>query len=314
MFNNDQINEMKKFLNRDKSSDEIPIYNPGGTFNKFTRKKNASFETFRPNFNCSDYNAVIGWEGQSYQYGYKEGFFKIAHMAIVSAKIYSDYLVYPIIFNYRQYLELVLKESILKFQIFFRLPIIITKTHDLKFLLNELMNILNSHNLGFLISSTQKKVILDFHKIDPHSDAFRFVFNAHGNLSHTYDHKHINLLDLHYTMNEIYNDFTNMDYFFEKGSFFEDQYLAPLYQSIIVAISEFFAIKGNKKGINTLNKLKSILMRFEHQLSQEKKFSFTKSSIIQISPTKYEATICELGLTIIISVNNDQNIEHIKIK
>lgn len=158
MINNDQIKEIKKFLNRDKSSDEIPIYNPGGTFNKFTRKKNASFETFRPNYNYPDYNAVIGWDGQSYYYGYKEGFFQAAHMSIKPAKYYSDSLVYPIIFNYRHYLELVLKENILRFQIFFRLPITYKKTHNLMRLLDELESILVPNNLGFLISPTQKRL------------------------------------------------------------------------------------------------------------------------------------------------------------
>ncbi|MCY8988111.1 hypothetical protein [Bacillus atrophaeus] len=319
MINDDQINKMKKLLNRDKSSDEIPYSYPGEPFNKFTRKENTSFETFCPNFNCSDYNAVIGWEGQSYQYGYKEGFFNIAHMAIVPAKYYSDSLVYPIIFNYRQYLELVLKENILRFQIFFRLPITDTKTHDLKFLLDELMNILDSNSLGFLISSTQKKVILDFHEIDPQSDAFRFVFNTRGSLSHKYEHKQISLWNLHFTMNEIYNDFTNIDYFFDQDedsvdSCFNDKYLAPQYQSIIVAISQFFTIRGNKRDIDNLDKLKNILLKFEHQLSQKEKFSFVESSIIQISTTEYEATLDEIDLTIIITVNNQQKIDNIKVK
>ncbi|QIW79950.1 hypothetical protein [Bacillus tequilensis] len=313
MINNDQINEMKKFLNRDKSSDEIPIYNPGGQFNKFTRKNNTSFETFCPNYNYPDYNAVIGWDGESYYYGYKEGFFQAAHMSIKLAKYYSDSLVYPIIFNYRHYLELVLKENILRFQIFFRLPITYTKTHNLIRLLDELESILVPNNLSFLISPAQKKVIQDFHKIDSQNDAFRFVFNTQGSLSHAYDHKQISLWNLHFTMNEIYNDFTNIDYLFVPNGIFHDDYLTPQHQSFIVAISEFFKVRENR-NFNSFNKLKSILLNFEHQLSQSVKYKFAESGIVQISPARYEATLYELSLTIIISVNNVQDIDHIKIK
>ncbi|MGG3399259.1 hypothetical protein ABER78_20590 [Bacillus velezensis] len=311
MINVDQI---KEFLDRGKSQDDIPCSYLTDAFNKVTRKESVNFETFCPNYNYPDYNAVIGWDGQSYYYGYKEGFFQAAHMSIKPAKYYSDSLVYPIIFNYRHYLELVLKENILRFQIFFRLPITYKNTHNLIWLLDKLESILVPNNLGFLISPTQKKVIQDFHKIDSQNDAFRFVFNTEGSLSHTYDHKQISLWNLHFTMNEIYNDFTNIDYLFVPNAVFHDEYLTPQHQSFIVAISAYFTVKSNRKSINSFNKLKSILLNFEHRLSQSVNYKFVQSGIVQISPNRYEATLCELGLTIIISVNNDQNIEHIKIK
>lgn len=314
MINGDQIKEIKEFLDRGKTQDDIPCSYLTDAFNKVTRKESVNFETFCPNYNYPDYNAVIGWDGQSYYYGYKEGFFQAAHMSIKPAKYYSDSLVYPIIFNYRHYLELVLKENILRFQIFFRLPITFKKTHNLMWLLDKLESILIPNNLGFLISPTQKKVIQDFHKIDSQNDAFRFVFNTEGSLSHTYDHKQISLWNLHFTMNEIYNDFTNIDYLFVPNAVFHDEYLTPQHQSFIVAISAYFTVSGNRKSINSFNKLKSILLNFEHRLSQSVNYKFVECGIVQISPNRYEATLCELGLTIIIYVNNDQNIEHIKIK
>ncbi|MGO0713250.1 hypothetical protein P5408_010495 [Bacillus subtilis] len=313
MFTVDEIKNIKNAFNDLKSPENLPFSYIDEKFNKVIKKDNTNFKTFCPNYCHVDYNAVIGWEGQSYHYAYKEGFFSIAHLAILPAKHLSDSLVYPIIYNYRQYLELVLKENILRFQIFFRLPITNTKTHDLKFLLNTLIDILDSFNLGFLISSIQKKVILDFHEIDENNDAFRFVYDRQGDLNHRYDHKQINLLNLHYTMNEIYNDFNAIDYLFEPNSYFDDRTLSPIYQSFIVAFHEFLSLKRNKNGINSFNKLKSVILNFEHQLSSEMKFRFEESSIVQLSNTVYETTLNELGLTIIITVNNEI-IDSIQIK
>lgn len=125
-------------------------------------------------------------------------------------------LVYPIIFNYRHYLELVLKEFILKFETVFLLQAKSKlHTHDLKKLLDKLMEILEPQELGFLISSKQKKVIMDFHEIDSKNDAFRYIYDTKGNLNHDYKQKEFNLLEVHYTMNEIYNDFNALDYIFD---------------------------------------------------------------------------------------------------
>ncbi|MER0467760.1 hypothetical protein ABR330_14010 [Bacillus cabrialesii subsp. cabrialesii] len=313
MFNPDEINDIEIAFNSFKNPENIPFPFIHEQLNEIKRKDNNLFETFSPDYSNMDYNAVIGWEGQSYHYGYKEGFFNIAHMAIVPAVHQSDSLVFPIIFNYRHYLELVLKENIFRFEIIFRLPISNTKTHDLDTLLKNLIGMLETHKLGFLISSTQKKVIQDFHEIDSNNDAFRFVFDFEGNYSHKYEHNVINLLSLHYTMNEVYNDFNAIDYLFDYGSFFDVGYLLPEYQGLIVSIKSFFTNNKNRKGINSDKKLLSLVLSYEYEFRKDKLFKFEKSSFVKVNDTKYEAGNREFALTIIFTVRNDE-IESIRLK
>ncbi|MCY7858844.1 hypothetical protein MOB44_19665 [Bacillus sonorensis] len=309
MFKHNEINKIKESFDDLKNSDYIPIPFIDKQLNEVRRKDENDFETFRADFSNFDYNTVIGWEGQSYYYGYKEGFFNIAHMAIMDAKHQSDTLVYPIIFNYRHYLELVLKENILRFEIFFRLPISVNITHDLNYLLNQLIEILETYKLGFLISPMQKKVIQDFHHIDSNNDTFRFVYNLQGNLNHKYDHNTINLLSLHYTMNEVYNDFKAIDYLFED--FFHDSYLEPEYEGLIVALRHYLEDKKNKKGINSFNKLSGIVLRFEYKFADDKIFKF--DSVNLLGDNEYKVECKNFPLTIIITVK-DQKIESMRLK
>lgn len=57
-----------------------------------------------------DYNAIIGWSDQDMFHGYIEGFYMAAEKLARNYQGEVDYLVYPVIFNYRQYLELALKK------------------------------------------------------------------------------------------------------------------------------------------------------------------------------------------------------------
>ncbi|PLS07615.1 hypothetical protein [Bacillus halotolerans] len=314
MFKPEEISKIKAAFIDLKTPVNISFPYIDEQLNEIRKTNDNKFETFSTDNDFSyHYNAVIGWEGQSYQYGYKEGFFKIAHMAIVPSAHQSDIMVYPIIFNYRHYLELVLKENLFRFQILFRLPISNKVDHKLDTLLEELIGILESRNLGFLISSKQKKVIQDFHNIDSKNDAFRYVYDIEGNLNHQYEHKMFNLLSLHYTMNEIYNDFNAIDYLFEYGSFFDDKYLNPEYEGLIVALNSFFTKKTNRKGINSPKKLLSIVLRFEHEFSNGEIFKFVENTFAQVSETEFEAGNKEFSLTIIIYVI-DQKINAIRIK
>ncbi|MGG0391054.1 hypothetical protein ABEZ76_24195 [Priestia megaterium] len=271
----DDIKAIKNTFKNLKEGNTIPFPLIDDYYNRIIRKENNKFETFKPNYKHFDFNAVIGWEGQSFHYGYKEGFFNIAHGAIEEAKLFPDTLVYPIIYNYRQYLELVLKENIIRFEILFRLPISSSITHNLSKLLDRLIEILEPKNLGFLISSTQKKVIDDFMKIDQKNDAFRFVYDTKGNFNHEYKHTQINLLELHFTMNEVYNDFKAIDYLFEYGSFFDDDYLIPLNEGLIMALNNHF--KGHTKV--DLKKLKSLVSGFKYNFSDKVIFKLDNRSI-----------------------------------
>ncbi|MDE1362796.1 hypothetical protein [Bacillus paralicheniformis] len=215
MFNSDEINKIKEAFERLKNTSHITYPYIDEKLNEVRRTEDNEFETFRYDSSSSAYKAAIGWKDQNYHYAYKEGFFRIAHMSIIHAKDQTDMLVYPIIFNYRHYLELVLKEYILKFQTVFLRQDKKLHTHDLKKLLDKLLEILEPQKLGFLISSKQKKVIMDFHKIDSKNDAFRYIYDTKGNLNHKYEQKEFNLLEVHYTMNEIYNDFNALDNIFD---------------------------------------------------------------------------------------------------
>lgn len=315
MLSSEEINNIKKHFEINKNySDTISFPYIPNEFNIVERKQNSDFESFAPDFSTDlGYNAVIGWEGQSYHYGLKEGFFNIAHMAIVPAVHISDTLVFSIIFNYRQYLEIVLKENILRFEIFFRLPLSNTKHHNLIDLLDRLMEILVEQNLDFFISSTQKKVINDFMNIDSRNDAFRFVYDLQGNFNHKYEHKQINLLNLHYIMNEVHNDFTAIDHLFDDF-LFDDPYLGILYEGFIVSLYSYLTgSKERRKGINSLQKLKSILEKFEFKFDNDKKFKINSQNIIQLNESEYEVSNADISLSIIINVINEE-IKSIRIK
>lgn len=223
LFKSDEINKIKEDFENFKSDKHIVFPYIDDKFNEVRRTEEREIETFRCDFS-SPANAVIGWEGQDMHYAYSEGFFNIAHNAIVPAHTQSDILIYPIIFNYRHYLELVLKEYISKFENVFRYKSKFNQiTHNLDELLKQLMKILEAQKLGFLISSKQKKVIRDFHNIDRKNDAFRYIYDKRGNLNHNYKHERIDLLNVHFTMNEVYNDFKALEYIF-------NQYFTKLYK------------------------------------------------------------------------------------
>ncbi|MEC3812798.1 hypothetical protein [Bacillus altitudinis] len=303
----DKIKELLDYLRHDEVG---ALSNPN--FRKIVRKKDSNFETFCYDSSDSAYNAIIGWEGQSYYYGYKESFFNIAHQSIEHSHLNSDIIVYSVIFNYRHYLELVLKDLITKFQIFFRVPLSATITHNLIELLNTLLEILKNVNLDFLISSTIIKVIEDFHNLDSKNDAFRFVYNRQGGLNHTFDHKKIDLLKLHYTMNEVYDDFNSIDCLFEPDSFFYDEYLMPYYESFIIALQQHIS-NSKMKQLDSVNKIKERILDFQHKLRRNgQTFSFKEEDISQhINPYEFIIKSNELKISFLLHIEN--NCKFIKI-
>ncbi|AIF68361.1 hypothetical protein GZ22_18125 (plasmid) [Terribacillus saccharophilus] len=303
MVNVERVKEAFELLRK---PDNIPFPYISEHLNVVKRRENASFETFRPNFNRVEYNAVIGWEGQSYTYGYKEGFFNIAHAAIEPAAHIPDTLVFSIIFNYRQYLELVLKENITRFEILWECPMSNNKTHDLSILLDRLLELLKTRDYNFLISEVQKKVINDFMEIDSKNDAFRFVYDFEGQLSHKYDHKIINLLDLHYTMNEIYNDFNAIDYLFGADEALENRYSHPSIEGLLVALNSYLTNGKNRKGINSLAKLKHLIFEFTFAFNEKStlKFDADDTNVTEMNETEYG--VSNDYFTIVLHVDNEE--------
>lgn len=291
-INSMSISEIRKIYASLKSKEKISVHNTKDSplwRNKMYSKDDEKIETFRPDYSYPDYNAEIGWDEQAYWYSYTEGFFQIAHNAIDLAAISPDTAVYPIIFNYRHYLELTLKVNLLRFQIYFREPISSKLTHDLDETLEKLCNILEKYNLEFFISDFQEEVINDFSKIDERNDRFRFIYDIKGELSHDYNHETINLRHLHIRMNKVYDEFSALNSLFDyPNPLFEDSLLSPYNEALISAISGSLTNKEAK----TLNQIKGYLTSFKHTIeidNEDVEFKFDKKSIKRIDNRTFQA-------------------------
>lgn len=278
------ISVIKKNYEDLKSNDKISFFKPedyplwhNDLYNKDTGIK-------EPLKLDSSFKAVIGWQDQDYDYGYTEGFFQIAHNAISMASVSPDTIVYPILFNYRHYLELVLKNNLLRFQILFREPIFVPQRHDLCLLLNRFYSILSNNKLDFLISKTQTEVIEYFMKIDERNDRFRFLYDNKGHLSHSYDHREINLQILHLIMNNVYNEFKALDFLFEDFEAGDSMVNSPN-RALLLTISNYFI----RKNLNDLNQLKNYLSTFSYEFDIKKsKDIFDSEEIKEIIEFKFD--------------------------
>ncbi|MGH3023349.1 MAG: hypothetical protein ACRDNI_06810 [Gaiellaceae bacterium] len=156
-------------------------------------------------------NACLNFMNDEPWFGYVRGYKLAGDLAVdhVERKRYdSDTLVYPILFNYRQYLELVLKSLI----------------RDARLLLDERGGAPDGHNLMHLWNTAQPLLLriepksrndLDnvgsclahFARLDPNSEAFRYPVDLDGNPSLPEDLFHINL-------SKVRNVIANLDGFF----------------------------------------------------------------------------------------------------
>jgi hypothetical protein len=158
-----------------------------------------------------------GWE--SYISGYKRaGDVLVDH--IKETRSDQDSLVFPIVFVYRQYLELRLK----------------TLIRDCKWLFDEQPDFPKGHDLSKLWSDCRKLMeklepkveqkdleavdegIQQFHELDPSSQSFRYPFNRKGDKSLPSDLKHINVRNLLDVMEKLSR-------FFEGGAMMVSVYL-----------------------------------------------------------------------------------------
>jgi hypothetical protein len=113
-----------------------------------------------------------------------EGYKRIADLAVVHSAVHKsdrDFLIYPIIFNYRHFLELSLK-----YQLATHGPTVGEvsnwKSHNLEKLWDFFQNMLDCY--GALhpdeARPVVKQVILEFAKIDPKSDTYRYPVDQNG--------------------------------------------------------------------------------------------------------------------------------------
>lgn len=112
-----------------------------------------------------------------------EGYKKAADLMVVQARgsTYDrDLLVYPIIFNYRQFLELGLKYLIASYG----RPAAIEpnwKSHDLSFLWSQFRQVLEwSDAPGDDAEGVFERIVAQFAKIDPSSYSYRYPVDRQG--------------------------------------------------------------------------------------------------------------------------------------
>lgn len=120
-----------------------------------------------------------------------EGYKKAADLMVIQATKNSsdrDFLVFPIIFNYRQFLELSLKYLLDSYGHYEGIKAN-WKSHDLAFLWSEFGAMLQAFNVSDPDNTDPvvKKIIAEFSKIDPDSYSYRYPVDTKGNpipLSH----------------------------------------------------------------------------------------------------------------------------------
>lgn len=156
---------------------------------------------------------ILGKEEKYYIYatGYFEAA-KIIYQNLDSQKRYHDILVYPIIYLFRQSIELLMKDIIKTGYKLIHNTDKYFDRHELINLWNEVLEILNEskieHNTNDIEVITS--LINEFDKIDPRSTAFRYPEKINGEES-LYGINHINLDTFYTTACKICNYLIGID-------------------------------------------------------------------------------------------------------
>ena len=159
---------------------------------------------------CEDwwYDACVGLHEQDWDI-YATGY-KMAADMIVGNIDASDknFLVFPIVFLYRQYLELRLKDIIKNGYLLLNKDkqIHYTKKHNISELWNEAINLIKESfpNQSESHLETVDNLIKEFSKVDPGSYCFRYPVDTKGE-PFKYDLSHINLRNLYEVIQGIAN-------------------------------------------------------------------------------------------------------------
>lgn len=141
-------------------------------------------------------NACLNFSSDM-SFGYIDGY-KLAADLLISNVIETannqDTLVYPIIFLYRQHIELLLKNIILHGRILQEETPNFPTHHNLMNLWNTVKGIINfalkKNNTKEIIQITN--LLVEFSEIDPQSMAFRYPMDQKGNI-HNPTMKYVNL-------------------------------------------------------------------------------------------------------------------------
>jgi len=112
--------------------------------------------------------------------------YKLAADAVVQHveehRRYQDFLVYPVVFLYRHYIEIRLKEIVTQGSILLASPKRAPKTHNLQNLWGHARRTLEELSLGEPVEDSEavEELIGQFHEVDPSSTAFRYPRDTRG--------------------------------------------------------------------------------------------------------------------------------------
>lgn len=145
---------------------------------------------------------------------YYNGFKLIADTAVdnllenAHANMLKDQLVFPIIFNYRHFIELILKKYAIKYKI--EKIDLNNLGHSLMFYWKVVKPLLlevhkEQKDVNEVISATES-YIEEFSELDSGSFRFRYPFSKGESLTPSFDEDfHVDYVQLKYRMNELYN-------------------------------------------------------------------------------------------------------------
>jgi hypothetical protein len=139
-------------------------------------------QLFRDDLSDIANNAILNYDFKQFP-PYADGY-RIAADVLVKSCIYQmpfgrgdiDVLIYPIVFNYRHYVELRLKEIIIGLKHCHGIDENVKLVHDIKILWSELKKLYQEFEEDNNTEDFEnaERVIFEFAKIDPRSTAFRY--------------------------------------------------------------------------------------------------------------------------------------------
>ena len=166
----------------------------------------------------SECTANIGWNDQDFSHTYTESFFKSAELLVNVGKGSIDYLVYPIVFLYRHYTELALKDLILLCRLYFGEGITFKKKHDINSLLVEFSGILDRNQIGDMLPNEIRLAINKISEYDEKNETFRYAHDFQGEPSQNHSNKFLNLHNFQLGMRQIHEYLDLISLWFDERS------------------------------------------------------------------------------------------------
>ena len=188
--------------------------------NLFSTKRNwpeAGDTLFSESKNASN-NAHIDRFGHHRLQSMADGFKKAADLSVEQStrdRMDRDMLIFPIIYNYRHFIELSLKYLIDAYGDFVEISPI-WNTHDLSKLWKTLIDLFKRYGVDEVDEATSivGEFIAEFDRLDPGSFHFRYPKDRDGNLIQI-DRELFDLKHFFYTMDKIWSYFNGCDVYLD---------------------------------------------------------------------------------------------------